>query len=262
MTMTSFRVAPGAEVYKCQNFANPFGGDAVDVKTWTAVMNPGSHHMTLFDLPGGAADGPLIDCPEGGLMIGVYSFGAQTPNATFAYPDGVGAAIPAGMGFTIDSHYINAGTMEIEGAVAVTMLVAAPGVVTQHAGALQAILLSIDVPPSTKPVTVGATCNLPQDMNVFAVAPHMHYRATHFTSTSGGMTLATTDLWQDTPPAFFSPPLQLKSGADFTWSCDYTNETGQPLSYGASALSNVMCNAVVAFYPIQDVTNPLITCAK
>lgn len=261
MTTTSFTVPAGAEVYKCQDFANPFGGGPVDIKAWKVDMNQGSHHMTLFNEPG-ATDGPLIDCPGGGLMVGVYSFGSQIPKATYNYPDGVGEAVPAAMGFTVNAHYINVGTAPIEATVAVTGLVAAPGVTTQHAGGIQFVLLTIEVPPSTQPVTVGGSCPLPQDMNVFAISPHMHQRATHFAITSGGTPLYSTDQWQDTPPALFSPPLQLKSGADISWSCNYTNETDQPLSYGGSAINNVMCNTVLAFYPVQDINNPLLTCAK
>jgi hypothetical protein len=261
LTMTSFSVAAGAEVFKCQDFANPFGGGQVDIKAWKVAMSAGSHHMTLFNAPG-TSDGPLIDCPGGGLMEGIYSFGSQIPNATYPYPDGVGETVVAGMGFTVNAHYINIGAMPIEGAVAVTGLVEAPGHVTQHAGAMQFVLLSIDVPPSSQPVTVGSSCTLPQDMNVFAISAHMHSRATHFDATSGGKMLYAADQLADLPPGAFSPPLQLKAGADLSWSCGYTNETSQDLSYGASALSNVMCNTVLAFYPLQDLNSPLLTCIK
>jgi hypothetical protein len=261
LTMSSFTVPAGAEVYKCQDFANPFGGDAVDVKEWDIAMNLGSHHMTLFNLPD-AADGTLIDCPSGGLMAGVYSIGSQNAKLKFDYPDGIGEAIPAGMGFTMNSHYVNSGSMPIEGVVSVTARVAAPGVVTQHAGAEQFVLLSIEVPPTKQPVTVGSSCALPQDMNVFRLGPHMHYRAMHYTASMGGNTLYTTDQWEEPSGINFSPPLQLKAGTELTWSCDYTNETDQPLTYGASAIANVMCNTVMWFYPVQDLNDPLLTCRR
>ena len=261
MTMTNFTVPAGAEVYKCQDFGNPFGGGAVDIRHWKIAMTPGSHHMTLFNSPG-VADGSLIECPYGGIMAGEYSIGSQQQNADDLFPDGVGWAIPAGMGFTMDAHYINAGTTPLVGTVSVSAGVAAPGVVTQHAGAIQLILLSIDVPPSTQPVTVGGTCTMPQDMNVYAVSPHMHYRASHFVATTGSKMLLTTDQWEDPQSALFLPPLQLKAGDAVNWSCNYTNETDQPLVYGASATQNVMCNTVIAFYPIQDLNNPLLTCQQ
>src|SRR5258708_23077922 len=97
-------------------------------------------------------------------------------------------------------------------------------------------------------------------MNVIETAGHMHRRGAHFIATSGSTTLFETDLWSDSPPKQIAPPLQLKAGTDLTWSCIYTNETGAALTYGESALTNVMCNAVLVFYPIPSINNPLTTC--
>jgi len=184
-------VPPGGELYKCQDFANPFQGQAVDITRYELAMNPGSHHMLLFYTPS-AVDGPVIDCPQGGLQLGPYTFGAQSQKATTKYPDGIGAAIPSGTGFTLDAHYINSGSSPIEAAVKVTLFVARPGLVTQHAGVLQFILTSISIPPTGQPVTVTGSCSVPQDVNLLSTGSHMHQRATHFVSTLGGTTLYQT----------------------------------------------------------------------
>src|SRR5690242_14407699 len=42
MTMTGFTVPAGAEVYKCQDFADPFGAGPVDIKAWQVDMSRGS----------------------------------------------------------------------------------------------------------------------------------------------------------------------------------------------------------------------------
>jgi len=259
VTMSSFTVPPNSEAWKCQDFANPFGGEQVDITTWDFDMTPGSHHMTLFNQPG-ATDGPLVDCPNGPSKPTSYSFGAQSAKSEYKYPQGIGEAIPAGTGFTVNSHYVNTTAEPIHAVVVIRMFVASPGVVTQHAGGYEGVLLSISVPPTKgQPVTVGSSCTIPQDMNLLAAAGHMHDHGSHFIATSGGKTLIETD---DTAslPNTFSPPMQLKAGADITWSCDYTNETDAPLIYGPSALTNVMCNTVLAFYPIKDVNNPLLSC--
>jgi hypothetical protein len=260
-TLDSFTVPAGGEVYKCQDFANPFGGQQVDIKTYQLAMNAGSHHMLLF-YSAGATDGRVVDCPQGGLQTGPFTFGAQSQKVTQTYPDGVGATIPGGMGFTLNSHYVNPGSTPIQAAVQVTMFVAAPGVVTQHAGALQFVLVSLSIPPTGQPVTVTGSCTLPQDVNLLWTSAHMHRRATNFVATSGGRMLFQTDQWSDPPPARFSPPLLLKAGADITWSCTYVNDTGSALTFGESALTNVMCNSGSGFYPVQDVTNPVIRCLQ
>ena len=257
--MAGFTVPPNSEVWKCQDFANPFKGQQVDIKTWDFDMTPGSHHMTLFNLPG-ATDGTLVDCPNGVPTATSYSFGAQSPKATYTYPDGVGATIPAGTGFTMNSHYINAGATPIQASVVVKMHVASPGTITQHAGSFEGVYLSISVPPTGgKPVTIGSSCTLPQDVNLLAAAGHMHHRGSHFVATSGGKTLIETDEMGSLPNPF-SPPMQLKAGADITWSCVYENETDAALVYGNSALNNVMCNTVLTIYPVKDINNPVLGC--
>jgi hypothetical protein len=179
---------------------------------------------------------------------------------TYPLPPGIGVAIPGDTGFTMNAHYLNPGASSVQGHVVLTMSVASPGTVTQHAGAFQTVLLSIMVPPGG-PVTVGSSCTFDQDMNLMIVVSHMHHQANHFIATTGGMTLLETDQWNDPPGTAFWPPLLLKAGADFTWSCIYNNDTLSTLTYGPSAQTNVMCNAVGTFYPVKDINNPLITCS-
>jgi hypothetical protein len=260
MNLQSFDVPPNTEAWKCQDFKRPFGDQEVDVIKWESQMTPGSHHLTLFDTPG-AEDGPLTDCPNGPNNLDTaYAYGSQVPKWVSTFPDGVGELIPTGIGFTINSHYVNTTAETIHAEVMVKISVAAPGAVTQHAGAWEGVLYSISVPPTQgSPVRVGSTCKLPQDMNVFAIAGHMHDHGTNFVATSGGQMLAQTNEVAS-PPTYFSTPLQLKKGDDMTWSCDYTNQTDQTLVYGPSALTNVMCNVVVAFYPLMDLNSALTSC--
>jgi hypothetical protein len=261
LTMTSFAVPAAGEVFKCQDFANPFHGQSVDITRYDLAMSPGSHHMLLFDTSG-ASDGPLIDCPQGGLQLGPSTFGAQSPMATDTFPAGIGAAVPAGMGFTMDAHYINVGASPIQADVKVIMYVARPGLVTQHAGRLQFILTNISIPATGQPATVSGSCSVSQDVNFVSTGSHMHQRATHFVATSGNTTLYQTDVWSDPPSMPYSPPLFLGANSVIDWSCTYVNDTGSTLTFGPSALTNVMCNFNGTFYPVQDVSNPSLTCLK
>ncbi len=259
MKIESFTVPPNTEAWKCQDFASPFGGQQVDVIGWDFQMTPGSHHMTLFNTPN-ASNGPLVDCLNGPPKDTSYAFGAQAEKASFRFPKGVGEFIPAGLGFTINSHYVNTTAAAIQAEVTIRILVAAPGVVTIHAGGYEGVLLTIAVPPTHgKPVSVGSSCTIPQDMYLVAASGHMHDRGSHFVATSGGKTLVETNE-VGAAPATFLPPVLIKAGTDITWSCDYENETSQDLIYGPSALTNVMCNTVLAFYPIADVNNALLSC--
>lgn len=261
LQMTSFTVPPGVELYKCQDFANPFGGQAVDINRYDLEMNPGSHHMLLF-YSQGAVNGPVIDCPSGGLQVGPYTFGAQSQKATEVYPAGIGAAIPAGTGFTLNAHYINTGSTPIEAAVKVTMYVAQPGTVMQHVGVLQFIQIGLSVPPNGQPSTSTASCSISQDMNLLSASSHMHRRATHFVATTGATMLYETDTWSDPVARTFSPPLALAANSSIQWSCTYVNDTASALTFGESAATNVMCNFGATFFPLTDLSNPVIRCLQ
>jgi hypothetical protein len=262
LTMNSFQVGAGQEAFMCQDFANPFNGQQADIKTYKLAMAPGSHHMFAF-YKQGATDGPLAVCPMGGLQFGPFTFVAQRANVTQTYPQGVGATIPADTGFTLMVHYANVGSMPLVGQVSLTMDVAKPGIITQHAGVLFLNQLSLAVPPSasvSSPYTASATYVLGQDINILTSEGHMHQRATNFVATaSTGQTIFQTTQWDEPPGATYSPPLQLTAGTSITWSCTYVNNTGHALTFGPSAQSNVMCISQSTFFPVQDINHPVIS---
>jgi hypothetical protein len=246
------------EVYKCQTFANPFGHD-VDIKTYEEHMTTGSHHMFLFFMPS-ATDGQMGDCPAGGLEFHPYPFTAQVPDLKVTYPDGAGSTIPASTGFMLNAHFVNAGANDYQATLTVTLHPAAPGTVTNHVGQVFMNNYGIKISASNMPQTASATCTLPQDMTVLYSGSHMHQRATAFVATDGTQTLYQTSSWNNPVPAVYTPPMQLTKGTKVTFSCTYVNDTGQPLTFGESARTNVMCIYDMAFYPVLDPQNPTIDC--
>ncbi len=261
LTLGPFTVPAGKEVYKCQTFANPFGGRDTDIKTYEEHMTHGSHHMFLFFIPN-AADGPMEDCPNGGLEFHPYPFTSQYPDLALTFPDSVGSMVPGNTGFMLNAHFLNIGAQDFQATLTVTLHVAKPGTVTQHAGVVFMNDVGIKITPSTAPQTVSATCTLPQDMVVLGSGSHMHMRATQFVATAGSQTLYTTNSWNNPVPDLYSPPLHLANGTNVTFSCTYVNDTGQPLTFGESAQTNVMCIYTMAYYPVADPQNPTITCQK
>jgi hypothetical protein len=258
ITMSTFTVAPGDEVYYCQNFANPWGKQ-VDIKTYSLDMGVGSHHMFAF-YASDATNGALAPCANGGNTFGAFTFVSQTPKATVTYPQSVGATIPSGTGFQMMVHYLNTTSSTLTSSVALTMWVAKPNVVTNHAGVLFL---------NQATMTVAATCTtgcqstgtyqLPQDVYILQAAGHMHKFATNFVATtSTGVTLYTNTQWSEPEPENYSPPLMLPSGTTITWTCTDVNTTGQELTFGESAETNVMCISQNVFYPVSDVTNPVL----
>jgi plastocyanin len=98
-----------------------------------------------------------------------------------------------------------------------------------------------------------------QDVNLLSADSHMHKYATNFVATtSTGVTLFSTTQWAEPPAKVFSPALALTAGTSITWTCTDVNATGQELTFGESAVTNVMCIYTSIFYPVSDVTNPVL----
>jgi hypothetical protein len=259
LTMDPFMVPAGQEIFMCQTFANPFKGQQADIKTYDLNMAQGSHHMFLF-YQSSATNSGVATCPQGGLTFAPFTFSAQNQKATQTYPQGIGATIPTSIGFVLNVHYINSGSKPIQGSVQITMSIAKPGIITQHAGVLFLNQISLSVPAGTQPYTATRSYKLPQDVYILTSGSHMHQRATNFVaSTSTGTTLFQTTQWAEPPPQAYSPPLHLTSGTTVTWSCTYVNDTGATLSFGEFAATNVMCISVSSFYPVSNVASPVIS---
>jgi hypothetical protein len=261
LTMTPFTVPAGQEIYQCQTFANPWGKQ-VDIKSHSLRMSMGSHHMFAF-YQDSATDGPSMACAAGGITFAPFVFSAQSASADVTYPPTVGATLPATMGYMLNVHFINVGSAEIPGTVTLAMSIAKPGVVTNHAGVLFLNQVQMTVDPSCTTASGGCQSTsiyqLPQDVNILAAVSHMHKFATHFiANTTTGTTLFETTEWAEPPWKQYCPPLHLPSGTSIAWQCTDVNDTGSTLTFGEYANSNVMCISSNIFYPVTDVTNPIL----
>jgi len=247
ITMDSFDVGPGQEVYKCQNFANPFGGDG-EVSAFESHMTEGSHHLLLF-YEDGATDSALEDCS--GLEFAPTPYSTQLPDDALTYPDGVSALVPAAKGFRLQSHYLNPTNETITAHVEVTLHTVDPGVETQHAGVLFVVEPNFVIAPHSTQ-TVTHDCSIPFDMNLLKAASHMHKHGTGFVATVSDETLYETTTWSDPVPVVFDPPKAVAGGSPLHFECDFQNDSDSPLVFGESAATNEMCIFVSAFYPVPS----------
>jgi hypothetical protein len=260
--MAPFDVPANKEVFYCQTFANPWGKQ-VDIKTYDLTMDRGSHHMFAFYQSNATDAATSSPCPNGGLTFGAFTFTSQSPTAVLTFPATVGATIPQSSGFNMMAHYLNTTTETLTAHVRLTMYVGKEGVVSNHAGVIFLNNIGMSVPPTGQPVVSSSSMTLNQDVNILLTSSHMHKFATNFISTAtppGGtaQTLYTTTQWDEPIPVRFSTPLQFPSGTTFSWSCTDVNNTGEKLTFGEYAQTNVMCIAVDIFYPVQDITNPVL----
>jgi len=255
ITMEPFVVPPGEEVYRCQNFANPFDGD-VDVTRFASHMPEGSHHLLVFYKPG-IADGPLAPCS--GLEFTASPYSTQLPDDEVKYPAGVGAHVQKSNGFRLQSHYLNTTKEPINATVQVTLDLADPGVTLQPAGVLFMVQPSFSVPPNTKQ-TVTRTCKLPVDANILLASGHMHRHGTHFEASIDGKLVYQTDMWNDPKPGRFDPPMTFPAGAQIKFSCTFQNNETTPLTFGESAKTDEMCISNMQFYPLPAGSPATLDC--
>ncbi len=250
LTLDPFTVAPGAEVYYCQNFANPFAADT-EIAEFDSHMTAGSHHLLLFYKEGVTADGALETCS--GLEVAPTPYGSQTPDGRLVYPAGVAALITKGTGLRLQSHYLNTTANPIAAHVELTMHVAAPATVQSHAGLLFVVDRDINVPAGAgASATMTDDCTIPMDMNLLGANSHMHRHGTNFVATVAGNVVYETQTWSEPRPAAFNPPLVLHAGDALHFECTFVNDGDQALTFGESAQTNEMCIFGGPFYPLPD----------
>jgi hypothetical protein len=250
LTMDSFTVPAGGEVYRCQNYANPFGGAVAEISEFESHMTAGSHHLLVF-YKDGATDSPVEQCS--GLEFAATPYSTQLPDDTVQFPAGVAAQVTAKTGFRLQSHYLNTTDKAIDAHVEVTFHLAKPETVTAHAGVLFVVEPKFKILPNSTQV-VNHTCKLPYDMNLIKAGSHMHKHGTKFDSTIGGQPVFATATWDEPKPALFSPAMPVKGGDTLDFNCTFVNNSPNTLTFGESAETNEMCIFVSSFYPVPDGT--------
>jgi hypothetical protein len=276
LTADTFTVAPGDEVYKCQTFPNPFGQD-VDLIYMDGMMSQGSHHFFLFNLDpttvqgriavGGANETPptpLNDCLGNGLEFHPFPYLSQQPHWIVSYPrPDMGYPLSAQNALMINVHFLNSGSTPIQAAAKVTLTSAAAGVVTTHIGTifLNNTVFAVAPTPASSPQPYAKSWTplpgaLPSSYSIFTSWSHMHRTAVDFQASVNGNVFYEEKNW-DSPPLFVHSPAMTMNGSDaITWSCSYYNDTNNTLTFGDSAVNNVMCIYMGQYYPVVDPTNP------
>jgi hypothetical protein len=255
LAMDSFAVAPGQEVWKCQDFANPFGGDAQVVR-WRSHMSRGSHHL-LVSLHDAAVNTGVTDCT--GANLDGQVFDSQGLDSETLYPDGIAFEVPAGSGFRLEAHYLNAEDAAFDGAVTMEADVDDSGEPRTAAGPLLFTTGDITIPPATD-TTITHTCTVAHDLSLFDAVSHMHKHGTHFVASAGDRVLYETYTYDHPPRSTFDPPIELHAGDVVTFSCSYRNTGTTTITFGQSADRDEMCALFGSYYPVPDGAQPFLTC--
>ena len=243
---------PGEEATWCYYTVLPVDV-ASGVKKWESVMTPGSHHMILYTTASETRpDGTLTeDCEVfgGGFDAPVWTYAAQTPEAEFPMPEGVGMSIAANQPVVVQMHYLNASDSELVANVTINGHTFAGNESYQKAAAYVTYNTQINVPPGQSG-GVSGTCQIPSGASFFTMSTHSHQFSTQTRVSDAGSMVVVSDDWEHPEVAEFpaAPFFQFQSGS-LTYECDYFNTSNAMLQTGDSAETDEMCMAVGYFFP-------------
>ena len=268
LTMSPFTVPANSEVFKCQQFGNPWGKD-VDIVKLDGYMSAGSHHFFLFNMDPTTLRtqaAPIGDCPGAGIEFHPFPYLSQTPgHYIVTYPEAtMGYPIVSANGLMMNAHYLNTGSEPITPTVSITIYPAKAGVVTTHVGSIFLNNTAFDVPAMTLNPTWYPKTQTPitaESYTIFTNWSHMHQYASDFQALTNGTKFYDENNWNEPTliTALNDPmkvlPLQMKAGQSITWQCQYTNPTSMDMPFGDYAQTNVMCIYIGQYYP-ADTTSP------
>jgi len=244
-------IAPGEEVTYCYYTTVPI--DAVaGVKRWESHMTPGSHHLILYLLGNGPADGTLTeDCNffDGGSGAPVWAYAAQTVDAAFAMPDGVGMDIGADQRAVVQMHYLNASDDPIVAHVAINGETHEPGAEYIKAAPYVTYNTQISIDPG-EPGSAGGSCQVPPNAKFFLMSTHSHRFSTRTEVKNGGEMVLESNNWEHPESqAWEAEPFYEFTSGRLDYRCEYFNGSEQVVETGDSALTDEMCMAVGYFFP-------------
>ena len=248
--MDEFTVEPGAEVFMCQDFDNPFAGRDVAIGRSESTMTPGSHHLHVYYGKNSAPDVAATPCQDPNEFRPMIHL-ATIPHQIAEYPASTAATLKGTSGLRMQSHYVNTTDKPLHARVEVKLTAVDPAAVTRWVAQMHFNRTVLRIPPGMGQ-QVTTTCTIPNTfgpIGLLSAVSHMHRHGVHFLAkTSAGTTLLETTEWDEAPPTVYDTPVMLNPGDAISWTCTYNNDTQTTLTFGDSALKNEMCIYIARFF--------------
>jgi len=259
LTMTT--TAPAyEEVWDCEIYDLPNSTTAY--VNWIEFnQNEGTHHMTLstpnigttIDIPNGKYDCNELygDSMDAWTMI----YGNQgTAQGEMHLPDGVAASLPANLKVLHEVHYVNATDEPVEIYSEVNAWTILESQVEEGiwGGSVRDENIHI---PAQSTTTEWSRCVFNRDVEILFLASHTHEKGVQFDiapfdGETVGEVFYTNDDWHDPKIVQYEDPLIVPAGEGYEWSCTWTNDTDEDVTYGSTA-QDEMCNLAVVHTPFD-----------
>jgi hypothetical protein len=255
----SLTVKPGEELHRCQLVTLPADSE-IQIVAFSHKYTAGSHHFLLFatdleTIPPELAG--QFDCVNGDEPIMQHTrgilYGAQSAEAIFPLPPGVGFAMKAHQVLMMQAHYLNPTGKDLVAKIQAGFDGAPASQISEQAGFMIFYDPFIYVPAQSSAAS-GIRCSVPADVNVVAAFTHYHQRGTAMRvwvdpsmSQESTTPIHETHDWEH--PADFQGPLAVPAGSAFRFECTYTNSDPVEVFQGPNAATSEMCVFAGLYYP-------------
>lgn len=234
LVLTGPTLQPGQEQEGCLWVPAP-NTTNFDVGKWEFVLNPGTHHFSVFEFNRTGA--PVTNvwtpndfgCFSGAQFGNSVSGSPQAPYFVDAYPAGIARRLVAGKYYGLNAHYYNRFDVPIQVKVYVNIYPYS-GPTPKLAQTIVEIddTFSINVPPFAPPsqsIHTGSFVNTTgQPISILSLSSHMHKRGKRFTEwNSSGTKLYENFDFSHPIFRYFTPPMVLAPGDFIDYECQYDN---------------------------------------
>ena len=240
-------IPSGTEKYLC---LRKTVGETMYIKAFRAVAPTGTHHTVLTAGTPSGNDG-VQEC-NGLTNENAMIYGSGIGTDALELPQGVATKVEAGQQLLLNLHLYNVSDQPITATTGIEIIPAEPVEVEHVAeGILAGRTFGLVVPQGTS--TQIGYCTMNGDVNILAIAPHMHQAGRHmkvYAELPGGDMLLHDDAYDFNDQQIYrkDTPVPLTQGTRVRIECSYDNTTGAAISFGDSS-DNEMCFAGLIRYP-------------
>jgi len=182
----------------------------------------------------------------------IMFFGSQGKSEALYLPEGIVANFPVGMDVVHEVHYVNPTPDPVEVFSYVNAYTIPQENVVEGIWGGQVRDETITIPPKSEH-SEWTRCVMNQEVEVRFLASHTHKLGTKFTISrfdgeEVGEVFYENDDWHDPKIIQYEPPIILKAGEGFQYTCTWYNPHDYPIEYGLTS-EDEMCNLAIVHTP-------------
>jgi len=232
-------IEPGADKTFC-TYLDYRSDREVDIYDYTGFQSKaGAHHALLYAVENNAPSDTHI-CNEDDMINARYLAGGGADAPPQYLPEGVVIRMPANTQLMIQTHWINASDVPVDGQAAFNVSVEDPSPSHVNAQLFTAVNTMFTLPLGIS--SVHTACTVQQELNFFLMGGHAHEHGTHIKLTITPATAAASIIYdtawntdyQFNPPRNYytkDAPFTMHPGDTIRVDCDFNNSTPSPISF-------------------------------